>query len=300
MGDRRMVSRKIVESASFLKMPATSQNLYFHLIVNADDDGIVEAYSVLAITKANEDDLRVLVSKEFVFVLNEDLVAYIEDWLEMNYFRADRKKDSRYKALLLQQRPEVKLIEAKERSDTKGGKRKGQSMDSPRTAQPNLTKLNLTEPNLTEDKIINPSIYQETNGKIVKVTERESYKKIIAENIELDILYDMAKRKGEAERAMITEIYETICDMVTVPREKVTIKNTEYPWEIVKEQFLKLTRIHVANIMNRIIDAELRIKNMNSYLISTLYEESLSGTIAGQVELHDDYLKYLRGKPYSI
>ena len=110
-----MVSRKIVESARFLKMPATSQNLYFHLVVNADDDGIVEAYSVLALTKANEDDLRVLVSKQFVYMLNEDLVAYIEDWLEMNYLRADRKKDSRYKPLLLQLRPDVKLIEAKER-----------------------------------------------------------------------------------------------------------------------------------------------------------------------------------------
>lgn len=107
----------------------TSQNLYFHLVVNADDDGIVEAYPVLALTKGNEDDLRVLVSKKFVFMLNEDLVAYIEDWLEMNYFRADRKKDSRYKTLLLQLRPDVKLIEAKERSDIKGGKKKGQSMD---------------------------------------------------------------------------------------------------------------------------------------------------------------------------
>ena len=47
MGDRRMISRKIVDSARFLKMPATSQNLYFHLIVNADDDGVVEAYRVI-------------------------------------------------------------------------------------------------------------------------------------------------------------------------------------------------------------------------------------------------------------
>ena len=44
MGDRRMISRTVVDSARFLKMPATSQNLYFHLVVNADDDGIVEAY----------------------------------------------------------------------------------------------------------------------------------------------------------------------------------------------------------------------------------------------------------------
>lgn len=290
-----MVSRKIVESARFLKMPATSQNLYFHLVVNADDDGIVEAYSVLALTKANEDDLRVLVSKQFVYMLNEDLVAYIEDWLEMNYFRADRKRDSRYKPLLLQLRPDVKLVEAKERSDTKGGKKKGQSKDSPRTAQPNLT-----EPNLTEDKIINQSINQDPNGEIDGATEIENYKRIVAENIELDILYDIAKRKGTDEVAMVTEIFETICDMVTIPRDKVIIKQTEYPWGIVKSQFLKLKRVHVANILNRIVDADLGIKNMASYLISTLYTESMSGTIVEQAELHDDYLKYLRGTPYSV
>lgn len=295
MGDRRMVSRKIVESARFLKMPATSQNLYFHLVVNADDDGIVEAYSVLALTKANEDDLRVLVSKQFVFMLNEDLVAYIEDWLEMNYFRADRKKDSIYKPLLLQLRPDVKLIEAKERSDTKSGKKKGQPMDSPRTAQPNLIQSNLTE-----DKIINLSINQETNRGIDGVTDIENYKIIIAENIELDILYEMAKRKGEREVAMVTEIFETICDMVTITRDKVVIKQTEYPWSVVKSQFMKLKRVHVANILNRIVDADLRVKNMASYLVSSLYTESISGTIGEQAELHDEYLKYLRGNPYSV
>ncbi|WP_417202649.1 DUF6017 domain-containing protein [Acetoanaerobium sticklandii] len=295
-----MVSRKIVESARFLKMPATSQNLYFHLVVNADDDGIVEAYSVLALTKANEDDLRVLVSKQFVFMLNEDLVAYIEDWLEMNCFRADRKKDSRYKQLLLQLRPDVKLIEAKERSDTKGRKKKGQSMDSTWTAQPNLIQSNKTESNLTEDKIINLSINQEINRGIDGVTDIENYKIIIAENIELDILYDIAKRKDECEVAMVTEIFETICDIVTIPRDKVVIKQTKYPWSVVKSQFLKLKRVHVANILNRIVDADLRIKNMASYLISSLYMESMSGTIGEQAELHDDYLKYLRGNPYSI
>ena len=73
-----MISRKIVDSARFLKMPATSQNLYFHLIVNADDDGVVEAYPVINMCKANEDDLRVLVGKGFVTVLDEDLVTYTE------------------------------------------------------------------------------------------------------------------------------------------------------------------------------------------------------------------------------
>lgn len=63
MGDRRMISKRICESAKFLKMPATSQNLYFHLMLNADDDGVVEAYPVMAVCKANEDDLKVLVGR---------------------------------------------------------------------------------------------------------------------------------------------------------------------------------------------------------------------------------------------
>lgn len=65
MGDRRMISRKIVASARFLKMSATSQNLYFHLLSAADDDGVVEAYPIINMCKANEDDL------------NEDLVTYM-------------------------------------------------------------------------------------------------------------------------------------------------------------------------------------------------------------------------------
>lgn len=290
-----MVSRKIVESARFLKMPATSQNLYFHLILNADDDGIVEAYPVIALTKANEDDLRVLVSKKFVFMINDDLVAFIEDWREQNVLRADRKSDSRYKDLLLQLRPDIELLEKKERSDTKRRKSIGLSTDSMRTVQPNLIQSNLTE-----DNVIYPSINQEDCKDMNEVTDIENYKRIIAENIELRFLYEVAQRHGEDEIAMVTEIFGIICDMVIIPKDKVVIKQTEYPWSIVKAQFLKLKRVHVANILNRIVDADLRIKNMASYLISTLYMESLSGTIVEQAELHDDYLKKLRGTPYSI
>lgn len=124
MGDRRMISRTVVDSARFLKMPATSQNLYFHLVVNADDDGIVEAYRVMAMCKAHEDDLRVLVGKQFVQILNEDLVTYIIHWRNMNVLRADRKTDSIYKDLLLQVNPDVELLEKKERSDLKKKQKK--------------------------------------------------------------------------------------------------------------------------------------------------------------------------------
>lgn len=133
MAERRMFAKSVVESARFLKMPVSSQNLYFHLGMNADDDGIVEGYSVINLIKANEDDLRVLYSKGFVRILNEDLVTYIADWREQNRIRPDRKKDSIYTNLLLQMEPEVELLERRERSDLV--KKSGPSMDGHMSAQ---------------------------------------------------------------------------------------------------------------------------------------------------------------------
>lgn len=113
-----MFSAKIIESAKFIKMPTSSQLLYFHLGMKADDDGIAEAFNVMRMIGASEDDLKILVAKNYVVVLNEDLVSFITDWNEHNLIRADRKVDSVYKNLLLQIIPEVQLLESKERKDT--------------------------------------------------------------------------------------------------------------------------------------------------------------------------------------
>lgn len=113
MASRRMMCNKIIDSARFIKMPISSQCLYFHLIAKGDDDGVVEAFNVMRMVGATEDDLKVLVAKGFVIVLNEDLVSYITDWKEHNLIRADRKIDSIYKDLLLQVVEDVDLLEKK-------------------------------------------------------------------------------------------------------------------------------------------------------------------------------------------
>lgn len=160
-----MFSKRIVESTRFLRMPATSQNLYFHLGMLADDDGIVEAYPVMCTTGASEDDLRVLVSKKFVTVLNQDTVTYINDWLEHNTIRADRKKDSIYKDLLLEVVPGAEIIEPKqsyysrqkEICQTNGGQNgdKEQTNDS-------LSKDKISKGKLSKDKVSKENIdYQQ-------------------------------------------------------------------------------------------------------------------------------------------
>lgn len=128
--------------------------------------------------------------------------------------------------------------------------------------------------------------------------ELEKLREFVAENIRLKEFYEVAGN-NTSEHEMIREIYDTICDVVCFPRENMTIKGTSYPWQVVKSQFMKLKPVHISNLLERLIDNSLEIKNMEAYLISTLYAESLSGVLKEQADLHDDYLRYLRGNPYE-
>lgn len=101
MAERRMFSKAVINSARFLTMPPSSRLLYYDLGMAADDDGIVEAFTVIRTTGAVEDDLRVLISKGFVSLLNDELVAYITDWNKNNQIRKDRYQPSIYQNLLV-------------------------------------------------------------------------------------------------------------------------------------------------------------------------------------------------------
>ncbi len=95
-----MFAKKVISSARFLRMPATARLLYYDLGMYADDDGIVEAFTVLQMTHAALDDLHILAARGFVKVLNEDMVSYICDWSLNNFIRKDRYVPSLYRDLM--------------------------------------------------------------------------------------------------------------------------------------------------------------------------------------------------------
>lgn len=182
MAQRRMFSNRITNSARFIKMPLSSQALYFHLGLHADDDGVVEAFSIMRQTGAVEDDLRILVAKGFVSVLNDDLVTYITDWNENNKIRADRKVDSIYKDLLLKIMPTAELKQSKPRADT--GKVTGRPMDNQWTAQVRLGKDRLGKDSKPLSSKPDPVPYAEIISYLNQVTGKsfknvETHKKLI-------------------------------------------------------------------------------------------------------------------------
>ena len=90
IANRRMFNKQITNSDDFLEMPVSSQCLYFHLSMNADDDGFVNNWrSIIKLTGTKEDDLKVLVAKQFIIPF-ESGVIIIRHWRLNNYLRSDR------------------------------------------------------------------------------------------------------------------------------------------------------------------------------------------------------------------
>lgn len=97
MANRRMFSLDVVDTDIFLDMPASSQNLYFHLGMRADDDGFVSSpRKITKLVNCSRDDLNVLISRGFVIAFADGIVV-ITHWRQNNYIQKDRYKETVYK-----------------------------------------------------------------------------------------------------------------------------------------------------------------------------------------------------------
>lgn len=103
MAQRRMFSKKITDTDLFLDMPLSAQCLYFHLNMEADDDGFIgNAKTIRRKVGASEDDMKVLITKQFILPFDTGVVV-IKDWRIHNYIQKDRYHKTVYtdeKALL--------------------------------------------------------------------------------------------------------------------------------------------------------------------------------------------------------
>ena len=186
MASRRMFSKRIISSARFMKLTRDAQILYFHLCMNADDDGAVEGYPVRRAIGVEEDAYANLEGRGFIRTLDRDNeVVYIEDWDEHNKIRADRIQPSMYRELIAATVEGAHLIEPKTRSDIKRNKAidvsagtevAGPSTDRQRPDNGPSTDGPRTDNGPTMDRLGEVSIGEVKTVKVSKGQGRKTFK----------------------------------------------------------------------------------------------------------------------------
>lgn len=226
MGNRRMISKTITQTHRFLQMPLEVQALYFHLIQNSDDDGIVEAFPIVRMIGASEDSLKLLQAKAFIKPLNDEMIFYIIDFHEQNVIRADRKVNSIHLDLLKKVIPNAEIIEPKQRADRV--KKHGHQMGDNGTTDglPNISKGNIIKDNISKGSrseieqspttapIINQDFYdlyqafEQETGKALSPMQIEDLKYML-EDFKSDMIFEALREavsQGKSNFAYIQAI----------------------------------------------------------------------------------------------
>lgn len=96
MAERRMFAKTIIDSDAFLDMPLSTQALYFHLSMRADDEGFINnAKKIAKMIGGTEDELKLLIAKRFIIPFESGVVV-IKHWKIHNYIQNDRYKPTLY------------------------------------------------------------------------------------------------------------------------------------------------------------------------------------------------------------
>lgn len=151
----------------------------------------------------------------------------------------------------------------------------------------NYTDMSYTNPiNQSAGNVDNSGVHGKEDT-IDVIDETGAYMKLIRDNIEYEhhMKYD---QYGDKE--MYEEIYETICDVVCVKRNKIRINGEDYPYELVKSRFLKLNSSHVGYVMDCMKNTVTKVANIRAYLITALYNAPSTMSHYYQQEVqHDMY-----------
>ncbi|MFZ7340603.1 replisome organizer [Streptococcus suis] len=223
MADKRMFSLKIVDSDLFLDMPLSSQCLYFHLSMRADDDGFVDnPKKIIKIIGANDDDLKILITKGFVIVFERGIIV-ITHWKINNFIRKDRYKPTMYieqKQQLYQTENGTYISE-----ENVGCHLVNQRLSS---GQPSIDKGRLDKVSIDKGRIeqVTPvSIYGEYKN--IRLTDEEYQNLKDRLQGHTEIMIEKLSRYIKSKGTDYKDHYVTILNWYEQDKEKLTQKNNQ-------------------------------------------------------------------------
>lgn len=199
MARRRCFSIQIVESDAFLDMPLSTQALYFHLNLNADDEGFVNSPKrIIRMIGAAEDDLKLLLTKRFLIAFDSGVVV-VKHWRINNTLQSDRMKRTEYQ----EERQMIELKSNKAYTVIHSPKECEMDMETKCFQNGSIIQSNLIQSNLTKSNI-SQSIYPS-----------------ISKSIREDLTEDQIDR--------LNELYSDLDGLIHMVDEKIRIRDNKDP-----------------------------------------------------------------------
>ena len=190
MANKAIFSKTIIDTDAFLEMPATTQNLYFHLNMHADDDGFIgNPKRIGRMIGASDDDFKILIAKKFIIVFESGVIV-IKHWRIHNTLSKMRYKETSYldekSQLLIKENNSYSLDEGKQLDDSRlvemGKRQVRRTVDEQET---NLSKDKLSKDKTSKDKLSEDkpskkkSAKADLNGMIDSFTENEELREAL-------------------------------------------------------------------------------------------------------------------------
>ena len=153
-------------------------------------------------------------------------------------------------------------------------------------SQSNNTDINKTENNETESSnILSNLIYSEKEKTIDEIEQRNTYRKIIRENIS----YECFQNDIPHAREEVDELVELMVEVMVMPDQgKIRIAGEDKLVSLVKSQFMKLTHAHIEYVCLCLNKNTTKVGNIKSYLLTALYNSVLTINHYYQAEVNHD------------
>ena len=117
---RRMICDDIMDSGKFLRLPPSTQALYSHCVLGTDDDGVVDVFTIMRKVGAKEDDVVLLVEREFITPLDpKEYIFWVTGFQDFNKIAPHIKEDSKYLPLLQSTVQGVEVVVSTKADDNK-------------------------------------------------------------------------------------------------------------------------------------------------------------------------------------
>lgn len=259
MATRRMISKDVCSSDDFLDMPKTSQCLYFHLVLNSDDEGFVSPRQIMRAIGADNDDIKVLISKRFVIPFATGVIV-IRHWKMMNCIKKDRFKGTIYLA-------------EKARLKTDKNKAYYKCLQSGTNLEPqySIEQYSIEQYSEDECRSVNPPVrLTDWNNTQDAVRRAIDYNELIADNA----VYS----------AEINGIVNIIVTAILSNEPAFMVNGSSVPYTVMKDTLLSLTYENIIEVIKKIKhkcvdDERFTATNRNSYVLSALFNSATTSSL---------------------